>query len=200
MGVLLVLLIACSSCYARDLGVIGKTYEIAEEDLIQVMKNRVLEKQKNGELEKEMNEFRKRAENKIKRPKGVKLPKANIYTIKSLSLVYRLPNSIVDANGRVLYQAGTTVNPLQIKTLSKEICFFDGDDQKQVEWVLKTCGENPLNKMIMTSGDFIELSNKYQRRFYFDQNGVFVNRLDIEQLPARVKQKGDLLYVEEFPI
>lgn len=198
--VLSVLLIACSELLARDLGVIGKIYSIDEEDLIEMMQKRLQEKQKNGELAKEMMALKERSEKLIKRPLGVNLPRAKEYKIKSITVSYRLPNDITDADGKILYKAQTVVNPLKIKSLSKALCFFDGDDVKQVEWVNKACGENRLNKLIMTNGEFLTLSNKYQRKFYFDQQGILVTRLGIEALPSVVRQKGDLLYVEEFPV
>ncbi|MBF0206929.1 MAG: type-F conjugative transfer system protein TraW [Oligoflexia bacterium] len=198
---LLVLLIACSELlFAGELGVIGKTYQIEEEDLVVVMQRKIMEKQKSGELEKEMMAFKDRSEKLIRRPLGIKMNRAKEYKIKSITILYKLSEDISDASGKILYKAGTEVNPLKIKKLSKALCFFDGDDQKQVEWVNKTCAENKLNKLIMTSGDFLDLSNKYQRRFYFDQRGALVARLGIESLPAVVRQQGEMLYVEEFPI
>jgi conjugal transfer pilus assembly protein TraW len=178
----------------------GKTYQISEEDLIEVLQKVVLQKQKSGELKKAMEEFKERSEQAVKRPIGVKLPIAGEYKITARSLRYKLPADIADASGNILYKAGMEVSPLRIKTLSKSLCFFDGDNKKQVDWVNRVCAENKLNKLIMTSGDYLEISNKYQKKYYFDQRGVLVGRLGIEALPAVVRQQGDLLYVEEFPI
>ncbi|MBF0315146.1 MAG: type-F conjugative transfer system protein TraW [Oligoflexia bacterium] len=194
------MLIVCSSGWSRDFGVIGKVYPIIEEDLIVVLQKKMMEKQRNGEFAKEMKALKERSEQMMNRPYGVKLPRAKEYQVTSLSLVYRLKEDVVDADGKIIYKAGTEVNPLTIKQLSKELCFFDGDDLEQVKWVLKICGANPMNKLIMTNGGFIDLSHRYQRRFYFDQRGEIVERLGIKSLPAKVKQRGDHLYVEEFPI
>lgn len=184
----------------HDFGVIGRPYPIEEEDLISVMKRKLLEKEKNGELIKEMQHFKNSSENFIKRPRGINLPRAQEYQIKAINISYIIPEDITDAEGKIIYKAGTAVNPLKIIPLSKALCFFDGNDLKQVEWVLESCGKYKLNKLIMTSGKWLDLSKKYQKRFYFDQQGLLVTRLGVSALPAKVRQKGDLLYVEEFPL
>jgi conjugal transfer pilus assembly protein TraW len=65
---------------------------------------------------------------------------------------------------------------------------------------MEKCGANPLNKLILTNGDYLEVSNRYQRKIYFDQGGYLTNKLNISTLPAVVRQKGEFLYVEEFPL
>lgn len=193
-------IISDAHAYVSDLGILGKTYEITEEDLIQVLQKKLLEKKDSGELEREMMIFKERSKEFVKRPGRINLPRAKFYRRAELNILYKLPEDIKDADGKILFRAGTVVNPLKIKMLTKSLCFIDGDDKEQVEWLIKNCMGNSSNKLILVNGDFLEISNKYNRRFYYDQEGYLINKLGIQNLPAIVEQKGELLYVEEIPI
>ena len=210
------LLIVCCSCllisisWGRDMGVIGKTYQIVEEDMIEFMQKRIMEKQKNGELKQELNRFKQRSEEITRRPPGLNLPAAKFYRINRVDPSYELTENIIDGDGKILYKTGMKINPLKVKALSKRLCFFDGDNPKQVAWIVKICGSSASammsilseNKLILVKGDFEKINKdyNYQRRFYFDQYGYLVKRLGVQSLPAIVTQKGDFLYVEEFPV
>ena len=59
----------------------------------------------------------------------------------------------------------TKINPLAIKSLTKALCFIDGDNKNQLSWVKQKCGENPLNKIILVNGDFAKISQDHKRKY-----------------------------------
>lgn len=196
----MVALIASFDSFSKDLGVIGKTYPIIENNLIETIHKRLASKQKNGELDEIHNGMKQRAKNYVSRPTGVFLKRATEYRAVEINPVYTLDKDIFDADGKLLFKAGTKVNPLEIKPLTKILCFIDGDDKEQVLWLKKYCSKDVRNKMILVNGDYAKASKEMGMRLYFDQRGYLVNRFGIKSVPAVVRQSGKALYVEEFPV
>ncbi|WP_223825622.1 type-F conjugative transfer system protein TraW [Candidatus Enterovibrio escicola] len=196
---LAVLIVSCDAV-ANDLGVMGKTYPIIERDLIDVIHERIQEKTKSGELDELHHGMKDRSKEYARRPPGIDLPRAKEYRAVEVNPVYTLEDDIVDADGKVLFKAGTKVNPLEIRPLTKTLCFIDADDSEQVIWLQTYCAQDPRNKLILVNGDFQLLSNQTGLRLYFDQRGYLVGRFGIAALPAVIRQSGRVLYVEEFPI
>ena len=197
---LLVLLTASFNLTAKDLGVIGKTYPIKEKDMIEAMKEVAAEKIANGDLEQLNREMEETGKQYVKTPPGTFLPRATEYRATEINPVYKLLEDITDANGKVIFKAGVEVNPLEVKPLGKTLCFIDGNDPEQVEWLLKYCTDSSLNKLILINGNYAEISEKHNIRLYFDQRGFLIKRFNIQAVPAVIRQSGLVLYVEEFPI
>lgn len=78
-----------------------------------------------------------------------------------------------------------------------ELLFFDGADEKQVEWA-KAQGPNAL--WILVKGSPIALENKEGREVFFDQFGMYTSRLGIEHFPAKAVHRGDQIAVEEVKL
>lgn len=197
------LLVACTASFsasANDLGQMGKTYPIAEPDLIETIKAKLAEKQENGELDALNKKWQDDGKQYVRRPPGKTLPRATEYRAFAVDPTYTVPNDIKDAEGKVLYKAGFTFNPLQVKPLTRTLCFIDGDDPDQVNWLEHYCGDAISFKRILINGDFVEVSKKTKARIYFDQRGFLLSHFRIEAVPAVVRQSGGLLYVEEFKL
>jgi hypothetical protein len=67
-------------------------------------------------------------------------------------------------------------------------------------WLKNYCAKEPLSRMILVKGDYLRLSQNMNKRLYFDQQGKLIARLDIQALPAVVRARNQVLYVEEFPL
>lgn len=198
---LLVVLIASSDdVLAKDLGRIGPSYPIIERDLIEVIHERIQNKIEAGELDALHQGLIEDSKSYATRPSGVTLPRALVYRAVEINPVYTLEQDITDGDGKLLFKAGTQVNPLHYKPLSKMLCFIDGDDLQQVAWVKTHCSEDLANKLILVDGDYLAITKQLNRRLYFDQRGYLVDRFDIRSLPAVIRQSGEVLYLEEFPI
>lgn len=202
---LLVMLMVCGATHAAaldtdtDLGVIGPVYEIKEKDLLQWIKNIILEMQRSGELEKLQREEEARARKRIERPEpvtGITLTtKPRVYHVAPTLIV---DHGINDARGRVIAMPGTKVNPFDYMTLSKHLIFIDGDDPDQVKWAEAMYSRyDGKVKTILVAGAPLDLMKRWQRQVWFDQHGVLCKRFRLQHVPAIVSQEGKRLRVAE---
>ena len=198
-ALLLAALFACTEVSATDLGVIAKTYPILEQDLIEQIKDKIASKDQNGELDELNQQWLTRSKKYAAAPKGSFLPPAVIPRITLIETKITLKTDLMGF-GKVLYPKRTTVNPLKIMRLTYAMCFIDGDEEKQVNWMIKHCTKNPLNKLVLVNGPLEVLSKRTGLRLFFDQGGDLIRRLKITALPAVLSQKGGDLYVEEIPL
>ncbi len=192
----LVMSIICGSSWARDLGVFGPTFAIIEEDLLAVIQGRLNKLEEQGLLAKAQQQIQAKVLAKLKRPQKVD---GITKTIKPREFFYDpsivVPQDLKDHKGTVFQKAGTRINPLNLVQLKQDLIFIDGDDLLQVSWGIAQKG-----KIILVTGSPIDLINKHQQPFYFDQQGALVKKLGIEQVPARVSQAGQKLKVEELDL
>ena len=199
--ILLALLTAFSSAaLAEDLGVIGETFPIQEPDMIEAIQQRLEAMQDSGELAREHDALREKSRSYARRPEGVGLPRAVTYRARPIDPSFTLSQDIVDAEGRVLFAKGLKINPLKYRPLTRALCFLDGDDPLQVAWSQQACPDMLDSKVILVNGDVLEAANTLQRQVFFDQKALLVTRFDVRAVPAVVRQSGDFLYVEEFPV
>jgi len=182
----------------KDYGVVGATFEIIEEDLLEVIGQNLRKLNEDGSLQKHQQKIALEAQEKIKRPKPVE---GIQHTTKPRSFIYdpsiSVPYDLKGHQGKVFHAKGTKVNPLDYKSLTKPLLFIDGDVGPQVEWAI---GRKPLALIILTNGSPFELMEKIDRPVYFDQEGVLVKKLGIQQVPAKVTQQDKHLLIEEISL
>jgi conjugal transfer pilus assembly protein TraW len=189
------------SAQAHDLGVIGPVYEIAEPNLIEVILARLRHAESTGDLSRLQQDARKNARRALDDPTPVasvsRATKARRYTYDP-SLV--VPYAITDAEGKVIVPPGTRVNPLDTVSLSKALLFFDARDATQVTRARSLIDQRqgPV-KLILTGGSTLDLSRRWQMPVFYDQNGVLVEKLRIQHVPALVTQDGKRLLIDELP-
>lgn len=191
-----------SGAQALDLGRIGPAYEIAEPHLLADIERRLQEKQRSGELQRLMEEARARSVATVRSPHAV----SGLATTRTARTFYvdpsfTLDRNVVDAQGRVMFAAGTRKNPLDVVSLSRRLLFFDGRDPRQVLRAreLMAAGGSPI-KPILTGGSYLELMKAWRSPVYYDQQGVLVHRLGIQQVPALVSQEGSRLRIDELVV
>lgn len=182
----------------KDHGVVGNTFEILEEDLLEVIESKLKKIEEEGSLQKYQNNIAAEIQEKIKRPKPVEgVP----HTTKTRSFIYdpsiSVPYDLKDHQGKVFHAKGTKVNPLDYKSLTKPLLFIDGDVGPQVKWAI---GQQPASLIILTNGSPFELMKKLDRPVYFDQEGTLTKKLGIQQVPAKVTQQDKLLLIEEISL
>jgi conjugal transfer pilus assembly protein TraW len=105
--------------------------------------------------------------------------------------------TITDGRGNVVVAAGTVINPLAIKPLTKKVYFIDAKDARQLQWVKKGIAAN--DKVILLGGSIFKASEVLQRHVYMDINGLY-GRMKIRSLPSVVSQEGVKLKVEEVAL
>lgn len=197
-----VALFACSNVLlARDLGVVGPVYPIAEQDMLQTIEQRLNTMDGSGELARIEEDAKARYQAYLERPEGVHLPRAKKDRTYYVDPSLTVPYDIKDHEGRIIHPAGTTVNPLDQMTLSKQLLFFDGDDPVQVKWARSVIDRDPLNvKPILTNGPVLALMKDWRIRLYFDQRGQLLKQFDIQSVPATAIQDGRRLRVLEHAL
>ncbi|MBY0281474.1 MAG: type-F conjugative transfer system protein TraW [Alphaproteobacteria bacterium] len=180
----------------NDYGVVGNTFEILEEDLLEVIERRLQRIEEEGGIQNHQNKIALGIQEKIKRPKPVeeihhtKEPRSFAYDPSII-----VPYDLKDHEGQIFHGKGTKVNPLDYQSLTKSLLFIDGDDEAQVNWAKE---QEPNSQIILTSGSPFELMEKRDRPVYFDQEGVLTKKLGIFQVPAKVTQQGKHLLIEEI--
>ncbi len=193
-------LAACSEARAEDLGTVGPVYEVAEPDLLATLEQRAREAMESGRWEALMARTRERARAYVRRPPGRKLARAARGRSWLLDPTIEVPYDVRDAEGRLLFPAGTRVNPLDHIRLSSRLVFLDGDDPEQVAWAERLLAEPHLTKPVLVSGSPTALMERWGRPVYFDQHGWLVSQFQIEALPAVVRQEGRALRIEEIAL
>ena len=185
---------------AADLGTLGPTYGIAEPHLLNFIEQRLRDKERSGELQRLMQEAQSRGIDAVKRPQ----PVAGVRATETARTFYvdptfTLDRNVVDAQGRLLFAAGTRKNPLEVVSLSKRLLFFDARDQRQVararELIASYGGKV---KPILIGGSYLDLMKAWRVAVYFDQQGTLTRRFGIRQVPALVSQEGQRLRVDEM--
>ena len=184
----------------QDLGTLGPTYEITEPHLLDVIRNRLRAKEASGELAQLMRAAQARGIASVENP----TPVPGLRSTQSARTFYVDPSFVLDRNvsdaqGRLMFAAGTRKNPLEVVSLSKHLLFFDGRDQQQVARALALMKQStkPL-KPILTAGSYLNLMKSWRVPVYYDQQGVLTRRFGIQQVPALVSQEGLRLRVDEL--
>lgn len=183
---------------AQSLGIHGKVYDIQEEDAVGYIKRRIAGWQEDGTIKQKQEEAQKRVRETILHPK----PIPGITTATSNNTFYWDPTFILnkhltDAKGRIIFPAGTKINPLAYGGLSKRLVFIDARDASQVEFAIQGKKLHQNDKIICTGGSWVELAKKLNEQIFYDQSGYLTRRFGIKHVPAVVQQDGLRIKIEE---
>ena len=179
----------------KDFGVLGAQWEIAEPDFLVQIERKLQEK---GDGVGEM------------------MRAAALAYMTELSILCRVlretafpPNpaclthllcwrqTLLTKTAECLPERARLINPLEHVSLRGALAFVDGRKPAHIAWAL---GQSEDTRIILVAGRPIDLMREHARRFWFDQQGVMVRRLGIEQIPALVSQQGSQLRIEELAL
>lgn len=178
-----------SNSYGLDFGVQGIVYKIEEEDLLEY----ILAKTEKITLPNQ-EELRKKQIETFKKPQRIELGEASENKVYFFDPTVCVQEDIKDNEGNIVVKKGTVFNPLKTVSLGQDLIFFDGTKKEHLEWAKK----NSKAKWILINGDPIELEKELNRPIYFDQSGAITKKLKIQNVPAKVSQKGLSLKIEEI--
>ena len=183
---------------AKDLGVRGETWAIAEPDLLQALAARLHELEHSGALAALGDEARDRARARIEAPE----PVAGIAPAVRRHSRRFDPSVVLDrdvrlADGTLLAVAGTRLNPLEHVPLRRDLLFIDGRRQREVDWALEQAEPSTI---ILLAGRPLDLARRHGRPFFFDQGGRLAARFRLAATPVLVEQEGVHLRVTEVPV
>jgi conjugal transfer pilus assembly protein TraW len=182
--------VLASGIAAHDLGVYGKTYPIKEPDFLIEIQDVARQKVATGEWKRQELLAQERGKRYFERPPAI----AGLKTVtrnktRRFDPSITLSEDIRDAEGRLIFAAGTRVNPADISPFPGALLFMSGDDSRQVALAEKLIGQKGGSlKVILVDGSPAELMRKWERPVFFDQGGAGVNRFGITAVPVLISQ------------
>lgn len=197
---LVITLAMTSWAQAAHLPSVGRTYEIQEQSILEMIEARLQGMESTGELARRMGEAKARSVNSIENPPSLNLAVTTEPNVKYYDPSIVVSQDIYADNGKLIARKGTTINPLDYVPMNSQLLFFDGNSQEQVAYVLAQLAAVPYLKPVMTGGKPLSLMRTHQKRFYYDQKGVLVAKLGIETVPTLVRQEGKFLRIESVVI
>ena len=183
---------------AKDLGVRGATWPVAEPDLLAEIEARLLEMERSGELARLQRQARERARMKLEEPDPVPgIAPATEERSRLFDPSITVARDIRTPDGALIAAAGTRVNPLARVALARDLLFVDGQREAEVAWAL--AHERPA-KIVLLAGRPLDLMRRHRRPFFFDTGGRLAARFGLRLTPVLVAQDGALLRITEFPV
>ncbi|QSW17662.1 type-F conjugative transfer system protein TraW (plasmid) [Klebsiella michiganensis] len=188
---------------AADLGTWGDLWPVREQDMLQLITQRLQTLQTTGKWDQTMDEFKQRVIENSQRPVPVEgIKRAEKYEQRWFDPSIRLTEDLKDNEGRVFARKGEVVNPLKTVPFVQTLYFINGDDADQVAWMKRQVPETLMSKIILVRGSVPETSAALDSRIYFDQNGALSQRFGLTTVPARITPapSGERLNIETFPV
>ncbi|MCJ3377214.1 type-F conjugative transfer system protein TraW [Klebsiella pneumoniae] len=188
---------------AADLGTWGDLWPVREQDMLQLITQRLQKLQTSGQWDQTMDEFKQRVIENSQRPAPVEgIKRAEKYEQRWFDPSIRLTEDLKDNEGRVFARKGEVVNPLKTVPFMQTLYFINGDDADQIAWMKRQVPETLMSKIILVRGSVPDTSAALDSRIYFDQNGVLSQRFGLTTVPARITPapSGERLNIETFPV
>ena len=183
---------------AKDLGVRGETWAIAEPDLLQALEARLHELERSGALAATGDEARARARARIEAPAPVAgIAPAVTHRSRLFDPSVVLGRDVHLADGTLLAAAGTRLNPLEQVPLRRDLLFIDGRRQREIDWALAHAEPSTI---VLLAGRPLDLARRHNRSFFFDQGGRLAARFGLAATPVVIEQEGVHLRVTEVPV
>ena len=183
---------------AKDLGVRGATWPVAEPDLLAAIEARLLEMRRSGELARLEAAARAGARARLEEPGPVRgIAPAREERSRLFDPSIAVERDIRTPDGTLIAAAGTRVNPLERVTLARDLLFVDGRREAEIAWALAR--ERPA-KIVLLAGRPLALMRRYRRPFFFDTGGRLAARFGLAATPSLVEQAGSRLRITEIPV
>jgi conjugal transfer pilus assembly protein TraW len=172
---------------AKDFGVNGQVWEIAEPDIREALVRSAAKVDW-----QEVNEgIAERAKSWADNLEPHELPLSNrtatTWVDPSIVLTGDIKAPFETETGyewRVVYPSGTRVNPLEAVRPVDNMLFFDGRDPEQVKFALAALKKRPLDLiLVLTAGNPEKLGEKVSRPVYYANPGL-IDRFKITSVPS----------------
>lgn len=181
------------SGYAKDLGVVGKVYPIAEKSALEEIKERAANIDWGKHLSKIKPEDYRPA-NKVS------LPRATKPSVRMIDMTYTLDMDIPDGKGGILYPRGYTFNPLDYISYPRTIVVINAKDKAQSKWFATSGFAQRADVLLMiTDGAFVDVIKNTKRPVYYADSRI-TDKFKIRSLPSVVKQSGRAMEVTEYVV
>ena len=155
---------------------LGPLHDIAEPDILEAFKSRVGAMKSSGEYDRRFNQNKDRIAKELEHPTPVTgLKKATELRVWELSA--SVPETLPES---LLRQARSVPMP----HLSRSLLFIDGTDAESLDAAQKLYQSQKDMRVVLVNGAPAEVSEKLNRRVFFDQGGALVRVFGIEAVPA----------------
>lgn len=181
-----------AAAITKDLGVVGTTYPVVEADLLMELQER---SKKSEQIILEI--VKKRPEYQ---PADLcYLPRARTNRCFQVDPTYTLQRDMFAADGKLLYPAGYTFNPLDYVSLPG-LVVIDGNNPVQVEWFKSSpYFPNYQAKLLLSGGHAATVQKELQRPVYYLTDSM-AKRLQLTAVPSVIIHKGATLQIREVKI
>ena len=197
-AIMLVAVIAALPATAKDLGVRGATWPVAEPDLLVEIETRLQEMQRSGELARLEEEARIRARRQLEEPEPVPgIAPATEERSRPFDPAIVVAQDIRTPDGTLIAVAGTRLDPLERMGLTRDLIFVDGRREAEIAWAL---AHGRPAKIVLLAGRPLDLMRRHRRPFFFDTGGRLAARFGIAATPTLVERDGSRLRLTEIPI
>lgn len=203
----LLMIIVANLAISEDLGIIGKTYPIGEQNLMDYIKSRATTLVNNGQWENLRKKAVRDTENRIDHPPVI----AGIYPTVESSVRYydpavRINQDIINPYDKsIIARKGQIVNPTTYMSFNNELIFIDGRDKNQVEYALAESKRSLFQSSIVliAANNFRDLLRQEQHLFFYDQGAALTKKFNIRHVPTIIYQdqvKPTKLRIEEVKL
>ena len=183
---------------AKDLGVRGATWPVAEADLLAEIEARLAAMQRSGELARFEAEARARTRARLEEPEPVPgIAPALAARSRSFDPSIEVARDIRAHDGTLIATAGTRIDPFAHAPLTRDVLFVDGRRDVEIAWALS---HGRRSKIVLLAGRPLDLARRHGRPFFFDQGGRLAARFGIAATPSLVTRDGALLRIDEIPL
>ena len=183
---------------AKDLGVRGATWPVAEPDLLEEIETRLIDMRRSGELARLEDEARERARRRLEEPEPVPgIAPARELRSRPFDPAIVVARDIRTPDGILIAAAGTRLNPLERLPLTRDLIFVDGRREAEIAWAL--AHDRPA-KIVLLAGRPLDLMRHHRRPFFFDTGGRLAGRFGIAATPTLVERDGSRLRLTEIPV
>lgn len=187
--------------YKGDMGIRGPVEDIAERDLIDVMKEKMAGVDWAEKKEKAIKNF-------WDKQQFINLPRATKHNIKHIDPTIMITADIKDAVGNVIVPRGHQINPLDLRDFTQAVVVFDPLDKEQIALVDKRLPEliSKYSKVILIVTRFDQAGGWKSYKSVTDHydSPVFkltsdvVSRFSLENTPSIVTAENREFIVEEL--
>ena len=198
VGVALSLTLAAGSATAKDMGVRGAVWPIAEPDLLTEIEEKLEAMIASGELARMNRAALERARERVEAPERVSgVVPARVLRTRLFDPSVALEEDVRAADGTLIAAKGTRFNPLDRHPLTRDLIFIDGTRPVEVAWALRH--EKP-SVIVLLAGRPLALTRTHGRTFFFDQGGRLTRRFGLLATPSVVAAAGSTLKITEVPL
>lgn len=177
----------------------GETYQFAEKDMIEEIKEQIINNK--TQIENKLEEYKKTTKEKANNYKPTDLKKLSP-AIKSNTfypdMTYTNPNDIYDNKGDIIYPKGFKFNPLDYQTIHYQIIVINGNSKEELDWLIKNNYTDNIKYMILLSdGNYKEVGEKIKQPVFYAMPKI-TEKFNIQHTPSIITQIRNKMEVKEI--